>query len=194
MEMKIKMTNGQEVDRKIKMNMDKLGSVVRDSMREAAEELRDVIMFRGAEDIADAGNFGDRWQEAWTADITETQRTFTVQPAMKATEPPVIYWPVFEFGKTIEAKNPSGLMWIPFAGGVFGSKGGGADVWPRAYEGDLFRRGNVLFDTEDEQPRYIGTPQVTIPKKFHLNEIIQEEAKKARATFQRILRENKQEQ
>lgn len=193
MEMKVKWENEPEVNRKIKMNMDKLGGVVREAMREAAEETAEFILFAGAEDIQEAGNFGERWVDALHADITETQRTISVITSMKPEGPPVIYWPVFEYGATISAKNPSGLMWIPFAGGSFGSTAGGADVWPRAYEGDLFRRGNVLFDADDEQPRYLGVPQVTIPKKFHLHEIIREEAQKAKAAFSRILKEKKQE-
>jgi hypothetical protein len=191
MELKLKLENGPEIGRKVKMNMDQLGQVVRESMQEAAHQIADEILFLGAEDIEEAGNFGDRWQEALHADIEETQRTITVNAYMKADEPPVMYWPVFEYGATIKAKNPSGLMWIPFAGGVFGSKGGGADVWPRAYSGSLFRVGNVLFDAKDEQARYFGTPSVTIPKKFHLTEIIKDQASKARALFGAILKENR---
>jgi hypothetical protein len=191
MELKLRLENGPEIGQKVKKNMDQLGQVVRESMQEAAHQIADEILFLGAEDIEEAGNFGDRWQEALHADIEETQRTITVNAYMKADEPPVMYWRVFEYGATIKAKNPSGLMWIPFAGSVFGSKAGGADVWPRAYSGSLFRAGNVLFDAKDEQARYFGTPEVHIPKKFHLTEIIKDQASKARVLFGAILKENR---
>jgi hypothetical protein len=180
--------DGEDVGRKVQKNMDKLGTVVRDAMRETAKEVADFILFRGAEDIAEAGRFGDRWQEALHADIEETQRTVRVNAYMKADEPPVTFWKVFEYGATIEAKNPSGYMWLPFSGTE------GTDVWPRAYSGSLFRITSksglpMLLDTETKEPKYFGKESVTIPKKFHLHEIIREEAQKARATLNRILKE-----
>jgi hypothetical protein len=189
MELRVQWENEAEVLNKIKKNMDELGNKVRDAMREAACETRDFIAFRGAEDIQEAGNFGDRWVDAWKVEVEETQRTFRVTARMEADDEPVVFWPVFEYGKTIEAKNPSGLMWIPFSGGVFGATGGGADVWPRVYGGKLFRKGNVLYDESDKQARYLGVPSVTIPKKFHLHEIAQDEAQKAGEAFARILKE-----
>src|SRR6266576_2585393 len=186
MELKVKWNNEPEVTRKIKQNMDKLGHVVREAMQEAAEETAEFILFRGAEDIQDAGRFGDRWVDALYADVSETQRTVTVDVSMQPEGPPVTYWKVFEYGATIHAKNPSGLMWLPFAGSE------GTDVWPRAYSGDLFRRGRALFDAETGEKKYFGVPEVTIPKKFHLNEIVKDEAAKARSVFKRILAEKRE--
>jgi len=194
MEIKIRWTNEPEVQEKIKKNMDQLGKVVRDAMREAAMETRDFMMARGAEDIAEAGNFGERWQEAFTVDTEETQRTIRLTARMDAKEPPVIYWPVFEYGKTIEAKNASGYMWLPFIGAT-GVRDQDGSIWPRDYGTEnLYRRtskaGNeVLFDRETNEPKYLGKESVTIPKKFHLHEIMREEAVKAKAAFKRILSE-----
>jgi hypothetical protein len=94
--------------------------------------------------------------------------------------PPVTYWKIFQYGATINAKNPSGMMWIPLSSAQKG-------VWPRAYPGKLFRRGNALFDAESQEPKYAGTPSVTIPKKWHLIEIVQEEAQKASTFLQSLL-------
>lgn len=178
---------GETAGKKLQKNMDKAGDMVREAMRGAANDAADEILFRGAEDIADAGNFGERWQEALHVDINETQRSINVVTSMQG-DPPVSYWRVFEYGANIHAKNPSGLMWIPFAGGDFGSKDMGADVWPRAYGGSLFRVGNVLFDTKDKEPRYLGTPEVTIPQKFHLREVIAQVSKELRHYYSERMR------
>lgn len=186
MELRVKWNNQTEVEKRIKMNMDRLGHAVREAMREAAEDTSDEIHFRGVEDIEDAGNFGERWTEAFHADVTETQRTIRVDVSMQPDGPPVIYWPVFEYGAHITAKNPSGYMWLPFKGAE------GTDVWPRAYDGDLFRatskRGTPLLgDRDTGEWKYFGLPEVTIPKKFHLEQIVREEATKAGRQFKAIL-------
>jgi hypothetical protein len=172
----------------VKKNMDKLGGVVRDAMREAAEETAAFMEAAVADDIEAAGNFGDRWQEMFHADVSETQRTFRVETEMRPEGPPMVYWPVFEYGATIKPKNASGYLWLPFAGAA------GTDVWPRAYEGDLFRTTSkkgtpLLGDVETKEWKYFGLAEVTIPKKFHIAQIVREEAQKARVAFRRILSE-----
>jgi hypothetical protein len=155
---------GDDIGVKIKRKMDKLGNVVREAMRESAQEMADAILFRGAEDIEEAGNFGSDWQEALHADITETQRTIRVDAYMKADEEPVKYWRVFEHGATIFAHNDRGLL-----------------TWPN----------KSGFSINGVVPAFISKPSVTIPKKFHLTEIIKDEAKKARANFAKLLEEMK---
>jgi hypothetical protein len=190
MELKLQLES-ENIASGVKKKMDKLGQVVRGAMRETAEETADAILFRGAEDIADAGNFGDRWQEALHADIKETQRTVYVNAFMKADEPPVTFWKVFEYGATIKPKDAT-YLWLPFL------KNNQTGVWPRAYPGELFyttsKKGTPLAgDKDTKQWMYFGLDEVTIPKKFHLTEIIKDEAKNARAAFQRILREMRAE-
>lgn len=184
MEFKTKV-DGEQVVKSVKKNMDQLGHVVREAMQETAEEVADNILFEGAEDIQDAGNFGDRWVDALKAEISETQRTVTIDVSYEPDGPPVTYWKVFEYGATIRAKNRSGKLWIPFDDNN--------EVWPRDYPGELYRRKNVLFDEDTDQPMYLGVPEVTIPQKFHLHDIIKEEAEKAREVFKRILSEKRKE-
>jgi hypothetical protein len=175
--------DSQENQKKLKQNMDKAGRMVRTAMRQAATDASMEIMFRGAEDIAEAGNFGDRWQEALTTETTETQRTIRVETFMRG-QPPVTYWKVFEFGADIRAKNPSGYMWLPFRGAP------GVDVWPRAYAGELFRATSkkgtpLLGDKADRQNpwRYFGLAEVHIPQKFHLRKIIADVARELRQYY-----------
>jgi len=185
--------DSQENQKKLKQNMDKAGQWVRDAMRQSAKDASMEIMFRGAEDIAEAGNFGSRWQEALTTETTETQRTIRVETFMRG-GPPISYWRVFEMGAHITPKNPSGFLWLPFRGAP------GVDVWPRAYAGELFRaksqKGTPLLGdkaamaearTEDDRKRawrYFGLSQVTIPQKFHLRKIIADVARELRVYYQ----------
>jgi hypothetical protein len=186
MELKLQLES-ENVVSAVKRKMDRLGQVVRDAMREAAKETADAILFRGAEDIEEAGNFGDRWQEALHADIKETQRTVYVNAYMKADQPPVTFWRVFEHGAHIVPRTAT-YLWLPFL------KNNKTGVWPRAYPGELFyttsKKGTPLAgDKDTKQWMYFGLDEVTIPKKFHLTEIIKDEAKNARAALTRILGE-----
>jgi hypothetical protein len=189
--------DSQENQKKLKQNMDKAGQMVRTAMRQAATDASMEIMFRGAEDIAEAGNFGDRWQEALTTETTETQRTIRIETFMRG-GPPVSYWKVFEMGAHITPKNPSGFLWLPFRGAP------GVDVWPRAYAGELFRaksqKGTPLLGdkaamaearTKDEKNRawrYFGLAEVHIGQKFHLRKIIADVAKELRIYYRDHIR------
>jgi hypothetical protein len=164
MELRIKIENEPEVEKKIKMNMDRLGNVVRESMREAAEQLATEIELRGVQDIESAGNFGESWTDAWHADITETQRTVRLQAGMEPGGPPVTFWPVFQHGANIFAHNPTGLL-----------------TWPN----------KSLFSIDGKVPAFISKPSVQIPKLFHLTEIVKEEAAKALTLFKEILKANR---
>jgi hypothetical protein len=161
--------------------------VVRDAMREAAHETADFMQAAVAEDIESAGNFGERWVEAFHADVHETQRTVWIETDYVPEGPPVTYWKVFEYGATIEPKNAE-YLWLPFAGA------GGTDVWPSAYSGELFfthsKKGTPLLgDRETKEWKYFGLEEVTIPKKFHITEIVREEAQRTAAAFERLLDE-----
>lgn len=175
---------GEDVGERTKRKLDKDSVVIREAMQEAAEDFADEVLFRGTEDIESAGNFGDDWTEALHADITESQRTIRIDVGMQPKGPPVTFWKVFEYGATIGAKNPSGLLWLPFEDDN--------DVWPSAYGGSLFRTTSkqgtpLLGDKESKEWKYFGVEEVTIPKKFHLHEIIVEEAEKVRENFERLL-------
>jgi hypothetical protein len=152
---------GEDIGVKVKRKMDALGTSVREAMRQNAHDLADGILTRGRADIAQAGNFGSDWQEALHADISETQRTIRVNAYMDANEPPVTYWKVFEYGASIFAHNAKGLL-----------------TWPN----------KSAFSIGGETPAFISKPSVTIPKKFHLVEIIKEEAQKARAALPAFLK------
>jgi len=86
---------------------------------------------------------------------------------------------VFQEGATIKGKP---LMWIPTRKGTP----------PPGKSGKKLTFGTIkgvplAFDAEDHnrkrKPLYIGVPRVVIPKKFHLNEIIEANAEKIGEAF-----------
>lgn len=154
MELRLKL-DGEETGRKLKQNMDKAGQMARNAMRGAADDAADEILFRGAEDIESAGNFGERWQEALNVDITESQRTIRLDVKMTG-GPPVSYWRVFEYGATIFAHNNKGLL-----------------TWPNT----------SAFSIDGKVPLFISKESVTIPQKFHLREIIAQVSKELRSYY-----------
>jgi hypothetical protein len=160
---------------KLQSIMVKTGQAVDSAVRSAGKTAAEQIEQRGRADIGGAGNFGSNWTGAFKAQLKSSKDGFVIEATMGG-GPPVSYWKVFEYGATISANNPSGMLWIP------ADKSNKA--WPRDYGGGLFRKGNALFDTGTKQPIYFGTPSVTIPKKFHLHEICQQVAKELRSFFE----------
>jgi hypothetical protein len=178
---------------------------VRAAARAAAAEIAQEIEERGRADIKSAGKFGSRWTDGLQAKVTEGGGSIKID----VTEA-VPYWTVFEYGATIHAKNPTGLMWIPlsFAGVPEG-------MWARDYPGKLFRveraarlpplppktakaigpvralsarfstadKAPLLFSATDRKPKYFGKPYVNIPQKFHLRAIAKEEGKRLPLLF-----------
>jgi hypothetical protein len=160
----------------IKPQLDAQGEAIKQRIAKATEaatqKLADNILQKGRDDISSAGKFGVRWTQGLTAEVggEGAERTVTLSQA-------VPYWTVFQFGAVIHGRP---LLWIPM-------KEGG----PRASEfgGRLFRvdrKGGgapLLLSADTKTVEYHGQTQVTIPKKFHLIEIAQAEAKTLGALF-----------
>jgi hypothetical protein len=153
-------------------SLERIKQRIQKALDAATQQLADNILQEGRSDISGAGNFGTRWTEGFTAEITGegNVRTLTLRQA-------VPYWKVFQYGAIIHGKP---LLWIPL------QKGG-----PRArdFAGRLFRvnrkSGGVplLMSADDKQVKYTGHESVRIPKKFHLVEIIRAESKTIGALF-----------
>jgi hypothetical protein len=86
---------------------------------------------------------------------------------------------VFQEGATIKGKP---LMWIPTRKGTPAPGKSGKKLTFATVKGVP-----LAFDADDHnrrrKPLYIGVPRVVIPKKFHLNEIIEDNAEKIGAAF-----------
>jgi hypothetical protein len=136
----------------------------------AVQKLSDNILQKGRADMASAGNFSSaRWQQGLTADISGdgASRTITISHA-------VSYWKVFQDGATIHGKP---LLWIPFGNNKGPFPGRLFFVQPKSGGAPL------MMSADDKQAKLHGHDQVTIPKKWHLVEIAQTEAKTLGALF-----------
>lgn len=145
---------------------------VRRAMRAAAFDASEEIRLRSARDMASAGNFGPRWTGGLHVDITEGGGSIRM-----AAWHEVPYFSVFQYGKVIYGKP---LLWIPLS---FATDAKG--VLARNYPGGLFRvdrkapgKAPLLLSYSTKEPKYFGKESVTIPKKFHVVEIIRDVARK----------------
>lgn len=180
--LKIRIEGVGQVGAKLRQTARRHSDGVRRAIRETAEETADKIKEEGDQDIAGAGNFGSRWTDGFTTEVT-TGGGNTIVTARMA----VPYWKVFQFGNVTHG-NP--LLWIPlsFATDAIG-------VRARDYPAPLFRvdrkHGAPLLMTpgaDGAQAKYFGKESVTIPKKFHLVEIAQKAGRRMAIVYRRIRR------
>lgn len=170
--------NGQIGDR-IARSMRANADIVREAMRQTARNLAEDIETQGRTDIKGAGNFGSRWTDGLQATVTEGGGNIRVSVTMAVT-----YWTVFQFGAVIHGKP---LLWIPLD---FASDAKG--IRARDYPGKLFRVNRksgaaplLMAAGSPAQPKYFGKESVTIPKKFHLLEIVQKLASQIEPAYRR---------
>jgi hypothetical protein len=169
------------------------------AVQDAADETAADIQDRGRDDIAAAGRFGARWIDGFTATVSQGGGNIRID-----VNEAVPYWTVFEYGKVIsgdpllwiplgyqEGVNPAaGIRARDYGSLLFrvdrksdglpllleplnpsagtrrrraGSGGGGSATTARA-------------GGETAVVRYFGKESVTIPKKFHIHEIVREAA------------------
>jgi hypothetical protein len=149
-----------------------------EAQRGAAHDVVNYVVPLARADIAAAGKFGSRWTSGFNGKVTEGGGFIRVS----FTEA-VPYWRVFQFGAIIRGKP---LLWIPlsFAADALG-------IRARDYPGKLFRVNRksgaapLLMTTgaSGATPKYFGKESVTIPKKFHLVEIIRQGAQKMKLFY-----------
>ena len=147
--------------------------------RGAASDVVEYVVPRARADIAEAGRFGSRWIDGFRGRVTEGGGFIRILFTEK-----VPYWRVFQFGAVIRGKP---LLFIPFS---FAKDAQGVSA--RDYPGRLFRvtrksDGLVMLLTTTgkgtAEPKYFGKESVTIPKKFHLIEIIRDGAKRMKQFY-----------
>lgn len=169
--------DNERVGQKFERSVTRQGARVRNAARAAAFDAGEEIKEQAAADMASAGNFGTRWTRGLDVSITEGGGNIRI--AFKHNVP---YFNVFQYGAVIEGKP---LLWIPLS---FAEDAKG--VYARNYPGGLFyvdrsKKGKapLLLSRKTKEPVYFGKESVTIPKKFHVIEIIQSVAKKLPALF-----------
>lgn len=176
----------QQIGSRMKRRAERFRSRVLGSMRSSALQLAENIESEGRRDIASAGNFSARWTQAFKATVTEGGGFFRVTVTMGG-DPPVAYWRVFEEGRVIRGKP---MLWIPLSFATDAQR-----TRARDYPGPLFRVDRAgkapLLLTTGGVPKYFGKEQVTIPKKFHLTEIVRKWSRRAGDVYRRTFRRSR---
>lgn len=172
----------------VKADMPAWLQAIREKQRPVAEAavaaLRETAanaVQEGRRNIAGAGpNFGPKWQSGLqflTKDAKEGDL-----PSLQAKA--IIFHRfgiagVFEHGATIQGKP---LLWIPTTRGGPPPRKSGKRLTSATVRGTP-----MLFDANDRdrkrKPLYIGVPQVRIPKKFNITEIVKEHVARIAAVF-----------
>lgn len=151
--------------------------------RGAAQDVVNYVVPQARADIARAGRFGPRWTQGFQGKITEGGGFIRVS----FTEA-VPYWRIFQYGGVINGKP---MLWIPLS---FAKDAQG--IRARDYPGRLFRVDRksggaplLLAAGNPAQPKYFGKDHVTMPKKFHLVEIVRSGAKLMKSFYAKRMKE-----
>jgi hypothetical protein len=168
-------TDGERVGPLFKRATARWGDRVRSAVRQTAIQAANRIVDEGRDDISSAGRFGSRWTSALHVEISEGGGNIRID--LLNDEP---LWIVFQEGRTISGKP---LLWIPIDQDAKGVSA--RDYQTRLFRVDRKRDGLPLLLTWTKDPRvvYFGKSQVTIPKKFHLREIVAEVARNMAAIY-----------
>lgn len=152
------------------------------TLREAAR----IIRFRGRQNIAQAGNFGQRWTNGLIVEpsIPRGETSITGRIEISHLIP---YWLVFERGAVIRGRP---LLWIPLSFARRAQR-----TRARDYPGRLFRvdrasgAAPLLLDYNTKEPQYFGKESVRIPKKFRIREIATQVANRMGVIYERYFRQ-----
>lgn len=182
MAVRITLKNDQ-VGPKFQVAMKRQAKRARAAMRVALAEAAAEIESLGRADIAAAGRFGRRWIEGFTATVGEGGGHMRVR-----VEEQVPYWPVFEFGATIHGRP---MLWIPLSFATDAQGVRARDYGAPLFRVDRFGKAPLLMTKTGKgkaEAKYFGKEHVTIPKKFHLREIIRRVASTIRARYNRAFK------
>lgn len=166
MSITFKYQDGDKIGRKFSFGTKRFGEKAIKAGQAAAKRAKDEIEYRGRQDIRAGGRFGStRWQEGFHAKLSYQSRQ---DLSIRITHD-VPYWVVFEEGRVIHGKP---MLWIPlhFATEAWG-------IRARDYPLPLFRvdrEGKAPLLLDATGPKYFGKESVTIPKKWHLRQIVRD--------------------
>lgn len=178
--------SGDQIGPKLQKNLLKNKVQVNAAARGAANDVIQFVVPLARSDIASAGRFGARWVTGFKGKVTQGGGHYVASFTMPA-DPPMRYWRVFEHGAVIKGRP---LLWIPLS---FAKDAQG--VRARDYPGKLFRVNRVgkaplLLGGNPVEPKYFGKRSVTIPKKFHLRDIIKKGVKQLKLFYTQRMKAN----
>ena len=171
MSITFKYQDGEKIGRKFSFGTKRFSERAIKAAQSAARRAKDEIEYAGRADIRAGGRFGSaRWQEGFHAKLSYQSRG---DINIRITHD-VPYWLVFEEGRVINGKP---MLWIPlhFATEAWG-------IRARDYPLPLFRvdrkDGKAPLLLDKDGPKYFGKESVTIPKKWHLRQIVRDISRK----------------
>lgn len=170
---------GESAASKFQRNNQKAALNMNRAMLTSAQQTAETIETRGRADIAGAGKFGGRWTAGLHAKVSRGGGN--IRLAVTHSEK---YFGVFERGARIAGRP---LLWLPIGGGG-GSRGSAGQTYASSYPGKLFRIKSssgrpLLMDAGSKQVKYVGVTNVTIPRKFHIRDIIRQEATRLKERY-----------
>lgn len=172
---------GEKLGPQLKKFAVKTKQKINTAARGAAEQTVEYVVPRARDDISSAGKFGARWTAGFQGKVTQGGGFVKISFTMGGASP-VSHWRVFEHGATIHGKP---MLWIPLS---FASDAQG--VMARDYPGKLFRvdrKGGkaplLMAAGKPAVAKYFGKSSVTIPRKFHLRDIVKDGAKQLKLFF-----------
>jgi len=180
----LKYHNGDQLGRRFKRKISLFDERRIKAIQAAAREMAEDIEIEGRADIAAGGNFRSaRWQDGFQVKISYKSR---VDINLRVTHS-IFYWVVFEEGRVIHGKP---LLWIPLS---FASDAKG--VMARDYPGQLFRvdrpgKAPLLMTNVGAgraEAKYFGKESVTIPKKWHLRDIVKRTSREMASYYRRAM-------
>jgi hypothetical protein len=141
----------------------------------AMHMIQSMIKTAADADISSAGSFGPSWTDGLHVNLegaAPNMRLYMTHDNPHAS--------IFETGGTISG-NP--LLWIPLKG--TDAVGLRAAAFPGGVRGGRGQRGGrpLLFSVTDHKPKYVGVGSVTIPKKFHLEDDVNNVMSNFRSVF-----------
>ena len=151
------------------------------AVQSTAKTAKEMVETEGRANIAAGGNFSSpRWQDGLQAKISFQTRT---DLTLRVTHD-VSYWQVFENGAIIRG-NP--MLWIPLSG----SNADARKVRARDYGAPLFRVdrvGKAPLLHDGDAPQYFGKESVTIPRKWHLRDVVKRVARQMGKIYRQAMK------
>ena len=176
---------GERIGTQLVRSGTKLKKRVLDASRGAADDVIGYVEEKAAEDIANAGKFSTRWN--LTGAKTEGGG-FPSRCHSRCRRSHRCSIGVFLNMARLSMAKP--MLWIPLS---FASDAQG--IRARDYPGKLFRVNRkvgapLLATGKPFAPKYFGKESVTIPKKFHLHEIIADGSKQLKLFYTERMKSN----
>jgi len=174
---------GDRVGPQLRRSGIKIKKQILDAERGAAQDVVDYVVPKVRSDIAKSGKFKGHWLSDFTGKITEGGGFIRVSFTHAD-----FRWRVFEYGAVIHGKP---LLWIPLS---FAKDAQG--IRARDYPGRLFRVDRksggapLLLGGNPATPKFFGKASVTIPKKWHMTQIIGEGATKMKTFYNARMKSN----